>query len=387
VRAHSGERSVSAGYDVRATSAAGDASPEDDASACPQCLRRSWLLGALNGRMEYRGRDPERLVGLLELSDEELIQAVGGDELESVRALYAQLDPARMPTTAEVKRICRHDPCYPPALTEAPGAPWMLHVAGEAARLLEPSAQPAVAIVGARAASDYGMEMAHGLARGLAASGVTVVSGLAEGIAAAAHAGALEVEGPTVTVMPGGVDVCHPASKRALHRRLRTAGCALAELPCGCRPRSWCHTARSRIVVALTRMTIVVEAGERPGELVHARIARATARVVAAVPGRATSPLSRGPHELLREGAHLVRGPQDALDALYGVGARRAPRERASLEPRLRTVLEQVGAGRDTLAKLTTKQANTQDTLLALAELELRGALARGDGGRYVACL
>ncbi len=374
---------MSAEYHVPAASAA------DGVSACPRCLRRSWLLGALNGRMEYRGRDPERLVSLLELSDDELMQAAGGDEAQGLRAQYAELDPARTPTPAPagVTRICRHDPRYPPALTEAAGAPWMLHVVGDAARLLEPSAQPAVAIVGARAASDYGMEMAHGLARGLAAAGVTVVSGLAEGIAAAAHAGALEVHGPTVTVMPGGVDVCHPVSKRALHRRLRTAGCALAELPCGCRPRSWCHTARSRIVVALARMTIVVEAGERPGELVHARIARATDRIVAAVPGRATSPLSRGPHELLREGAQMVRGPQDALDALYGVGVRRASQERTTLEPRLRRVLEQVGAGRDTVAKLTAEKADAQDTLLALAELELRGALARGDGGRYVACL
>jgi DNA processing protein len=362
-------------------------SPKDDVSACPQCLRRSWLLDALNGRMEYRGRDPERLVSLLELADEHLIEAVGGSELASLRARYAELDPARMPATAGVKRICRHDPRYPPALAEAAGAPWMLHVAGEMARLLELSAQPAVAIVGARAASDYGMEMAHGLARGLAASGVTVVSGLAEGIAAAAHAGAMEVGGPTLTAMPGGVDVCHPASKRALYRRLRTAGCALAELPCGCRPRGWCHAARSRIVVALARMTIVVEAGERPGELVHARIARATDKIVAAVPGRATSPLARGPHELLREGAHLVCGPQDALDALYGVGMCRAPGERALLEPRLRTVLKQVSTGRDTIAKLTAKGAAPQDTLLALAELELRGVLARGDGGRYVACL
>ncbi len=93
--------------------------------------------------------------------------------------------------------------------------------------------EPTVAIVGARAASDYGMEVAHGLARGLAASGVTVVSGFAEGIAAAAHAGALEARGPTVTAMAGGVDVCHPASRRALYRRLRETSCALAELPCG----------------------------------------------------------------------------------------------------------------------------------------------------------
>jgi DNA processing protein len=266
----------------------------------------------------------------------------------------------------------------------------MLHVAGGVARLGELLSHPAVAIVGTRRASDYGMEVAHGLARGLAASGITVVSGLAEGIPAAAHAGALEVGGSTVTVMPGGVDVCYPATWRALHRRLLRTGCALAELPCGCAPRSWCHTARGRIVVGLAQMVIVVEAGESPAELLHARLAEASGAIVAAVPGRVSAPAARGPHLLLREGAQLVRDPQDALDALYGVGMRQAPPARTALEPRLREVLERVSAGRDTVAKLTTQGASeggsAQDTLVALAQLELSGALVRGDGGRYVVC-
>jgi DNA processing protein len=353
-------------------------------SACRQCLRRGWLLGVLNGRLEYRGRDPDDLVSLLELSDKELLQALGGPELERLRGQYAQFDPAKPPLVAGVQRICRHDPAYPAALAQTAGAPQLVHVAGGAERLRELLAEPAVAIVGTRRASDYGMEIAYGLARGLAASGVTVVSGLADGIPAAAHAGALEVDGPTVTVAAGGVDVCHPATRRVLHRRLQTAGCTLAELPCGCRPRSWCHTARARIVVALAKLVIVVEAGERPGELVHARLARATGRVLAAVPGRLTSPVSHGPHTLLRQGAELVRSPQDALDALYDEGARQALPGRPDLEPCLRGVLEQVGAGRDTFAKLTAGGASEPATLVALAKLELSGALVRGDGGRYL---
>lgn len=353
-------------------------------SACPDCLRRSWLLGALNGRLEYVGRDPERLVSLLELSDEDLLRALGGAELEQLRTRYEQLDPERMPAAPAAQGICRHDPRYPATLTQRAGAPSVLYVAGGLERLRELLRGPAVAIVGSRAASDYGMETAHGLARGLAASGVTVISGFAEGIAAAAHAGALEVGGPTVTVLAGGVDVCHPASWRALHRRVCAEGCALAELPCGCRPRSWCHTARARIVVALARAVIVVEAGERPGELLHARLARATGRALAAVPGRVSSPLARGPHALLRDGAQLVQGPQDALDLLYGVGVRTAPSADPMLEPDLRAVLEQVGAGRDTHAKLTAGGAAHEKTLVALAKLELCGALVRGDGGRYL---
>ncbi len=353
-------------------------------SACHRCLRRGWLLGALNGRLEYAGRDPERLLDLLELSDQQLVRAVGGGEVERLLERYAQLDPGRVPSAPGVQRICRHDRRFPAALAQGRGAPWLIHLAGGLGRLEELLAEPRVAIVGTRAASDYGMEVAYGLARGLAASGITIVSGLAEGIPAAAHAGAIDVGGPTLTVTGGGVDVCHPATWRALDRRVREAGCALAELPCGQRPRSWCHTARARLVVALADVVIVVEAGERPGELLHAWFARASGTVLAAVPGRVSSPVSRGPHALLRAGARLVRGAQDVLDVLYGVGVREAPQEHPILEPRLRATLAQVGAGRDTLAKLLATGAREQETLTALAKLELSGAVVRGDAGRYV---
>jgi DNA processing protein len=355
--------------------------------ACLSCLRHAWLLGALSGRLAYRGRDPERLFGLLGLPDEELLRALGGKWRESLSARHGQLEHAQMPLAEGVQRICRHDPRYPRTLLHASDSPRMLHVAGPLTRMVQLLAQPTVAIVGTRRASDYGMEVAYGLARGLAASGITVVSGLAEGIPAAAHLGALHAGAPTVTVTAGGVDVAHPASWRALHRRIAVEGCALAELPCGCAPHGWSHLARARIVAALARMVIVVEATEQPLELLHARLAAATGAIVAAVPGRVSAPAARGPHLLLREGAPLVRDPQDALDALYGVGGPRLATTRPELEPRLQTVLEQVGAGCDTVTRLTTQGAEVQDTLVALAHLELSGAVARGDGGRYVVCV
>jgi DNA processing protein len=363
-------------------------------SACVRCRRRSWLLGALNGRLEYVGRSPTRLAALLALSDEQLIAAVGGSESVQLRRDYARLDPERLTPPQGVRQICCHDRGFPQALGRAPGTPRLLHVAGGLERLRKLLAEPAVAIVGARAASDYGMEVAHGLARGLATSGITVVSGLAEGVATAAHEGALAVGGPTVTVSAGGVDVCHPASRRGLHHRVCAAGCALAELPCGQRPRSWCHTARARIVVALARMVVVVEAGECPGDLLHARLARDTGKILAAVPSRVTSPLSSGPHALLRDGAHLIRDAQDVLDAVYGVDER-APTARqrpaasgsATLAPDLRALLDEVAAGRDTVARLLAAGASERETLIGLARLECSGAVVRGDAGRYVARL
>ncbi len=372
-------------------------------SACARCRRRSWLLGALNGRLEYVGRSPQRLAALLDLSDEQLMEAVGGSESEQLRRDYRRLASEQTPLPKGVLRICGHDPDFPKALAREPQAPRLLHVAGGMDRLRGLLAEPAVAIVGARAASDYGMETAHGLARGLAASGITVVSGLAEGVATAVHEGALEVGGPTLTVCAGGVDICHPASRRALQRRLAAEACALAELPCGERPHSWCHTARARIVVGLASVVVVVEAGERPGELLHARLASASGRILAAVPGRVTSPLSRGTHELLRDGAHLVPDAQDVLDALFGVDEQasvaqqkyraarqqhhRAVPQAPAVEPQLRALLDEVAAGRDTVARLLATGAAERETLIGLARLECSGALVRGDAGRYVARL
>ncbi len=287
-------------------------------------------------------------------------------------------------TRAGVERVCRDDPRFPAGLAYAPGAPRVLYVAGGVERLQHLLYAPGVAIVGTRRATDYGMETARGLARGLAASGVTVLGALAEGISAAAHMGALDVKGPTVTVMAGGVDICYPASRRSLYERLREVGCAISEAPCGSSAQRWSHIVRMRTLVQMARLVIVVEAEESPGALAAARIAQKLGRSVAAVPGRVSSPVSAGPHALLAEGARLVRDPQDALDVLYGVGITEAPSGEGKLEPELRAVLERVGAGQDTLAKLTAAGAPPQETVLALAELELVGELVRGDGGRYL---
>jgi DNA processing protein len=306
--------------------------------------------------------------------------ACGGDTRKQARGVSGAAGHAR----AGVESICRNDPRFPAALAGAPGGPCVLHVAGGVERLRRLLGEPAVAIVGTANATDYGMETARGLARGLAASGVTVLGALAEGIAAAAHMGALDVPGPTVTVMPCGVDICYPASRRSLYERLREFGCAVSEVPCGQRARRWSHIARTRILVRMAQLVIVVEAEQKPGALAAARIAQTWGRTVAAVPGRVSSPVSEGPHALLAQGAHLVRDAQDALDALYGVGCKRAPRTEHPMQRELRAVLEQVRAGRDTLGKLTAAGARREETIVALADLELAGALVRGDGGRYL---
>jgi DNA processing protein len=354
--------------------------------ACASCLRRSWLLSVLSTLLEYRCRDRGRLVELLSLNDEDLLQAVGGRRRAELKTGYARFDPNDIRRAEGVEEVCRHDRSYPPTLG-APGGPTMLNVAGGVERLRELTAAPTVAIIGSSRATDYGLEMAKSLARGLAASGVTVTSGLSDGIAVAAHAGALEVDGRTVAVMPGGLDVACPARRRSLYERVKRGGCAVAELPCGCEPRRWGQAAGERILARLAGLTVVVEAQDSPAELAGARTAKALGRTVAAVPGRVTSPASSGTHALLMGEARLVRGPADALELLCGLDAptTAAPRDTpAELEPRLRATLDRVGAGRDTPDKLTGEGEDSGEVLLALSELELMGLLARGDGGRYV---
>ena len=359
---------------------------EGQPAACASCLRRSWLLAELSAGLDYGAGDRTRLMELLELGDHELMQALGGRRRAELKARHARFGAAEICPVEGVEALCRHDPRYPRSLTGA-GAPPMLNVAGGVARLSELTAGPVVAISGSTRASDYGVEMAKSLARGLAASGVTVTSALADGISVAAHAGALEALGRSVAVIPGSIDRGCPARRRTLCERVTNSGCAVAELPCGSPPRRWGQPASERIVASLASVTVVVEAEEVAHELLGARLAIAHGGTVAAMPGRVISPLSRGPHALLIAGAHLVRGPADVLELLYRVRApacERIGRAGPELEPRLRSVLEKVGAGTDTPDKLTEPGEPASEVLLALTELELMGLLGRGDGGRYV---
>jgi DNA processing protein len=347
------------------------------------------LLAKLSVLLDFKARNLPRFWSLLELPDHELIEALGGRRRAELHAAYAEWEPAPAQAGGNVETVCRHHPAYPMSLREDTLAPHTLGVRGGVERLTGMLDEKVVAIVGTRRASDYGMETARGLARGLAASGVTVASGLAEGIPTAVHSGALEAHGATLTAMAAGVERCSPAWCSALYRRITSSGCAISETPSSPRVWRWGEPARARTLVLLAQLVIVVEAEEHPWELACAHVAQAHGRPVAAVPGRVSSPVSRGTNSLLMGGAQMVRSPQDALDLLYGIGMREATDssvESVELEPRLATVLERVGAGEDTMAKLAARGIKSADVAVVLTELELRGLLLRGDGGRYVPC-
>jgi DNA processing protein len=356
--------------------------------ACPGCLARSWLLDRLAGHLEPVRR---RIEPLLALADRELIAAVGGEQRAAVGREFERFDVARARercAATNLEPICRCDPSYPRALAALESPPAVLHVAGGLERFLALVANQPVALVGARRASPYGLQVARSLARGLGAAEVTVLSGMALGIDSAAHAGALEVAAPTVAVLPGGAERPYPASKRVLHQRIQSIGAVVSELPPGTRPWRWMFPARNRIIAALAAMTVVIEARPGSGSLLTAAAAGRLQRRVGAVPGRVSSPLAWGPHELLSCGALLVRGPQDVLDGLFGAGARDAPGPvKPPLAPELRGLLEALGDGTDTATALSHAGFAVEPGLAALASLELAGYVRREAGGRFTVVL
>ena len=354
--------------------------------ACQECLRHSWLLTRLTGYLDSRRHDLRRLTRLLRMSDAELLGAVGATPGSAIIAEYERFHEGEVHLESCTTALCRHDPHFPYPLNQAQaiGTPSVLYLLGNVEAFKGMFGEPAVAIVGVRKATDYGIEIARSLARDLTAVGVPVIGGLAEGIAAAAHLGALDAGGPTLTVMPGGVDICYPVTKRALYGALQASGCAVSELPCNFRMRRWCYAARNRVLTGLARLVVVVEAERSPGDLMVANFARTLGKTVAAVPGRVTSSTSRGTHSLLSSGAQLIEGAQDVLDLLYGYGVKRVPPPGPKLDTRLQEIVEKVGAGHDTVAKLALTGVESQDALMALTELELMGMVTRGDGGRYV---
>jgi DNA processing protein len=265
----------------------------------------------------------------------------------------------------------RSDPAFPPQLRAIHDPPVGLFLRGEADPEL--LAQPCVAIVGARACSPYGGQVARALGRELAAAGLVVVSGLARGIDGAAHRGALEAVGLTVAVLGCGIDRDYPASHRDLARGIAERGLIVSEYAPGVEPAPWRFPARNRIIAGLAAATVVVEARERSGALITADLALEEGREVFAVPGEITSSLSKGTNALLRSGATPLTAAADVLE-LFGLESEAAARDAAEG----RSILSHLPATADELARLT--QLEPGPLAAALAELEVAGLVVQGEG-------
>jgi DNA processing protein len=291
---------------------------------------------------------------------------------------------ARFDAPAELERLQalgyrflgRSDPVFPPLLRSIHDPPPGLFLRGDAATDVLSSA--AVAIVGARACSAYGRQVARALGRDLAAAGLTVVSGLARGIDAEAHRGALEAGGTTIAVLGCGIDRDYPAAHRELARQIAATGLAVGEYAPGVEPAPWRFPARNRIVAGLCAATVVVEARERSGALITADFALEEGREVFAVPGEITSALSAGANALLRLGATPLTCAQDVLES-YGLEP--APATAPELSEAAGAVLELIrieARGADELARASGLDAGT--LAVVLTELELAAVAIEEDG-------
>ncbi len=211
---------------------------------------------------------------------------------------------------AGARMLCLGDPDYPAALAEIADAPPLLWAKGR----IDLLARPMLALVGTRNASAMGTRMARRLAGDLGAAGHVIVSGLARGIDALAHHAALDTG--TIAVMAGGLDCIYPAENTDLAAEIAARGLMLSEMPFGLDPQARHFPRRNRIVAGLSRAVIVVEAATRSGSLITARMALDQGREVMAVPGHPMDARAGGGNLLIRDGATLVRGAEDVLDAL-----------------------------------------------------------------------
>ncbi|HSP35249.1 MAG TPA: DNA-processing protein DprA [Thermoanaerobaculia bacterium] len=303
---------------------------------------------------------------------------------------HVQAGQVKNPLTPEVRAIvdaCRStvvvlgDPDYPPLLREIIDPPLVLHTRGDRSLL----ASTAIAVVGSRRASPYGVNAASHIARQLLSAGLVIVSGLARGVDAAAHEAALEESGKTIAVLGTGIDVVYPRSNARLFRRIESAGLIVSEFAPGTPPFAENFPIRNRVISGLSLGTVIVEATSRSGSLITARMAAEQGREVFAVPGSIFSKGTEGTHRLIQYGAKLVHDVDDVLDELPGKWKRQSD-----------VAAEPPAPLREVLGALTREDATHVDTLAArlsrtpsavaqeLLQLELGGWIRALPGSRYV---
>lgn len=274
------------------------------------------------------------------------------------------------------------DPDYPQALLNSADPPLLLYVKGH----VELLNRPALAIVGSRNATRQGQIDAEAFASALSAAGLTIVSGLALGIDAAAHRGALGGRGSTVAVIGTGADRIYPAGNESLAREIAAEGAVISEFPLGSPPLAGNFPRRNRLIAGLARGCLVVEAAERSGSLITARLAAEGGSEVFALPGSIHSPLAKGCHRLIKQGAKLVESAQDILEELRWEAVVVTPPAVASLpaDPVALRVLDELGYNPCDLDTLTDRCGMPADQVLALLlPLELDGYVIQLPGGRY----
>jgi DNA processing protein len=321
---------------------------------------------------------------VLKASARELQRVAGiGPQVASAIACHnggaAAEQEYRATMRAGVSVVTYRDPCYPALLREIADYPPYLYVKGELTAI-----GPAIAIVGSRRASGYGLMTSARLARELARQGVTVVSGMARGIDAAAHRGALEGGGKSIGVLGCGIDIVYPTENRRLFAAMAEQGALISEFPFGTLPLPENFPKRNRLISGISSGVLVVEATAQSGSLITAETALEQGRDVFAIPGNINSETSRGPNRLIKQGAKLVESAEDIMDELPAMG-RRAEKgltgAAPELDPKESALLGVMAALPLHIDEITQKSGLTVgDVSAILLRLELKGVVAQLPG-------
>lgn len=247
-------------------------------------------------------------------TDLKSVQGVGDRAAGNIRSFtdWRRVDrELDLAAKKKVSILTAKDALYPRHLLNIYDPPAVLYVRGTLRRDDIP-----IAVVGSRRASTYGKYTTERLSRELAFHGITVVSGLARGIDAAAHRGSLSARGRSIAVLGSGIDVIYPPENRELYERLSGQGAVISEFPFETPPSAPNFPARNRVISGMSLGVVVVEAGDKSGSLITARLALEQGREVFAVPGSIDATGSRGTHKLIRQGAKLIEGVQDILEEI-----------------------------------------------------------------------
>ena len=275
--------------------------------------------------------------------------------------------------------IALGDDRYPPLLLQTADPPTLLYASGDIQKL----GNPCLAVVGSRNATPAGLDTARDFSRSLSDAGLTVVSGLALGIDTAAHEGGLLGPAATIAVVGTGLDLVYPARNRDLAHRIAAQGLIVSEFALGTRPSGANFPRRNRIISGISRGVLVVEAAIRSGSLSTARYAGEQGREVLAIPGSIHSPLSRGCHKLIKEGAKLVESAADVLEELHWESSDGAGEKQVVCQTGQDPLLDVLGFDPCDLEVLSVRLGWTiEEVTTRVLELELAGSLARLPGGR-----